>query len=96
MSAEPRINFDALTDYLLNCVLTSFLSWGKRKGSLTLRPDTIVRTGSKQWNTAPIISIFPNLGSTGSIDKYFPDQRTKKKEESKEVSVNKGIQLQLT
>lgn len=58
---------------MLNLVHTSFLSWGKRKGSLTLSPDTTVRTGSKHRKTAPIISIFPSLGSTGSMDKNFPE-----------------------
>ena len=54
--------------------LTSFLSWGKRKGSLTLSPDTIVRTGSKQRKIAPMISIFPSFGSTGRMDRNFPDR----------------------
>lgn len=53
---------------------TSFLSWGKRNGSLTLSADTMVRRGSKQRNMAPIISIFPSFGSTGRTDKNFPDR----------------------
>lgn len=69
----PRTHFDAQRGSMLNFVLTSFLSWGKRKGSLTLSPDTIVRTGSKQRKIAPMISIFPSLGSTGSVDRNFPD-----------------------
>lgn len=71
--AETKNTIDAPRGNILNVVLTSFLSWGKRKGSLTLSPETIVRTGSKQRNTAPMISIFPSFGSTGSIDRNFPD-----------------------
>lgn len=49
--------------------LTSFLSSGDKKGSRTLRPETIVNIGSKQFKIAPSISIFPSLGSIGSIVK---------------------------
>lgn len=77
-----RTDFDASTGNMLNLVLTSFLSWGKRKGSLTLSPDTIVRTGSKQRKTAPMISIFPSLGSTGSMDKNFPEWILQKEKRS--------------
>lgn len=61
-------------------ILTSFLSCGKRNGSLTLSPATIVRIGSKQRKIAPIINIFPSLGSNGSIAKNSPGitARTKK------------------
>lgn len=52
--------------------LTSFLSEGIRKGSLTLRPATIVIIGSRQLKIAPNISIFPSLGSTGRTDKCCP------------------------
>jgi hypothetical protein len=54
-------------------MLTSFLSKGVKKGSLTLSPETIVNIGSRQLKIAPKISILPNLGSTGSIDKCFPE-----------------------
>jgi hypothetical protein len=33
----------------------------------------MVNMGSRQLKIAPKISIFPNLGSTGSIDKCFPE-----------------------
>lgn len=52
--------------------LTSFLSNGIKNGSLTLRPATTVITGSRQLKIAPNMSIFPSLGSTGSIDKLRP------------------------
>lgn len=51
---------------------TSFLSNGVKNGSRTVRPATTVSIGSRQLNIAPYISIFPNLGSTGSIDKWRP------------------------
>lgn len=54
-------------------ILTSFLSKGVKKGSLTLRPETMVNIGSRQLKIAPKMSILPNLGSTGSIDKCFPE-----------------------
>ena len=53
-------------------MFTSFLSNGMRKGSLTLRPATMVSMGSRQLNMAPKISIFPSLGSTGIIDSSRP------------------------
>ena len=56
----------------LKPLLTSFLSNGVKKGSLTLRPETTVNTGSRQLNMAPNKSIFPSFGSTGSIVRYRP------------------------
>lgn len=56
--------------------LTSFLSNGIRNGSLTLRPATMVIIGSRQLKMAPNMSIFPNLGSTGSIDRWWPEIQT--------------------
>ena len=55
-----------------NGILTSFLSKGMRNGSLTLSPATTVITGSRQLKIAPNMSIFPSLGSTGSIDRRRP------------------------
>lgn len=52
--------------------LTSFLSTGAKKGSLTLRPATIVKTGSRHLKIAPNMSIFPSLGSIGSTVKCRP------------------------
>lgn len=52
--------------------LTSFLSMGVRKGSLTLRPATIVNTGSRQLKRTPNTSIFPSFGSIGNIVRYRP------------------------
>lgn len=60
--------------------LTSFLSNGIKKGSLTLRPATIVSMGSRQLNMAPKISIFPSFGSTGSIDSRRPANRDQQNE----------------
>jgi hypothetical protein len=54
-------------------ILTSFLSKGVKKGSLTLSPETMVNIGSRQLKIAPKISILPSLGSTGSIDRCFPE-----------------------
>jgi len=59
----------ALANHLKQKQLTSFLSSGVRKGSLTLSPATTVNIGSKQLKIAPNISIFPSLGSIGSIVK---------------------------
>lgn len=54
---------------------------GVRKGSLMLRPATIVNTGSRQLNIAPDTSIFPSFGSIGSIVRYLP---------AKETSIQRG------
>jgi hypothetical protein len=61
--------FQPLVNHLKQEQLTSFLSSGVRKGSLTLSPATIVNMGSKQLKIAPNISILPSLGSIGSIVK---------------------------
>lgn len=56
-------------------LLTSFLSNGVRNGSLTLRPATTVKMGSRHLKIAPKMSIFPSFGSTGRIARCRPETR---------------------
>ena len=47
-------------------------SAGKINGSRWLKQHTIVSTGSRQWSTVAVRSIFPALGSTGSSNSKRP------------------------
>lgn len=46
----------------------------------------MVNTGSKHRNIAPMTSIFPSLGSTGSIDKNFPVWKEQKHKDREKLN----------